>query len=179
MVAEQPRYLDNGKLDMSSVELKVVDFGIFGSIAGFRMENVNCGSLKYMAPELISGDMRSTPKIDVWSLGLMLHGLVFGFLPFRSQKTVEKMKQVIKEEELDYKYIKRLKPASISIEERQELNKRLRRMSDDLIDLILKMLHKDPYERIDVHSIYQHPWMQKYKAKFEDWSDSEEEDTKM
>ena len=89
MVAEQPQYLPNGKLDISSVELKVVDFGIFGSIAGFRMENINCGSLKFMAPELVSGDMRSTPKIDVWSLGLMLHGLVLGFLPFTNHKNVD------------------------------------------------------------------------------------------
>ena len=98
MVAEQPRYTEDGKLDMSSVELKVVDFGIFGSIAGFRMENVNCGSLKFMAPELVGGDMRSTPKIDVWSLGLMLHGLVFGFLPFRNHNNVEQLKTIIKEE---------------------------------------------------------------------------------
>jgi serine/threonine protein kinase len=60
----------------------VVDFGIFGSVAGIRMENVNCGSLRFMAPELLKGHMQSTPKIDIWSLGLMLHGLVLGFLPF-------------------------------------------------------------------------------------------------
>jgi len=38
---------------MSKIELKVVDFGIFGSIAGIRMENINFGSLKFMSPELI------------------------------------------------------------------------------------------------------------------------------
>ncbi len=70
------------KIDIESVELKVVDFGIFGSVAGIRMENVNCGSLRFMAPELLKGHMQSTPKIDIWSLGLMLHGLVLGFLPF-------------------------------------------------------------------------------------------------
>lgn len=48
-------------------------------------------------------------------------------------------------------------------------------MSDELIDLILSMLAKCPYERIDVHKIYEHSWMQKYKAKLEPWSDSEEE----
>ena len=48
-------YDQKGKLDVSSVDLKVVDFGIFGSIAGIRMENINCGSLKFMAPELLQG----------------------------------------------------------------------------------------------------------------------------
>ena len=85
MLAEPPHYKRSGKLDIKSVELKVVDFGIFGSIAGIRMENINCGSLRYMSPELLQGNTQSTPKIDIWSLGLMLHGLVFGFLPFNEQ----------------------------------------------------------------------------------------------
>jgi len=55
MVNEPPVYDDRGNLDITKVELKVVDFGIFGSIAGIRMENINCGSLKYMAPELLIG----------------------------------------------------------------------------------------------------------------------------
>ena len=48
------------------------------------MENINCGSLKYMAPEILKGHYQSTPKIDIWSLGLMLHGLALGFLPFNN-----------------------------------------------------------------------------------------------
>jgi len=53
MLAEPPIYDRKGRIDASKVELKVVDFGIFGSIAGIRMENINCGSLKFMAPELL------------------------------------------------------------------------------------------------------------------------------
>lgn len=85
MLAEPPVYKKNGKIDIKSCILKVVDFGIFGSIAGIRMENITCGSLKYMAPELLQGNTLSTPKIDIWSLGLMLHGMVFGFLPFNAR----------------------------------------------------------------------------------------------
>ena len=76
----------DGKLDISSVNLKVVDFGIFGSISGIRLENVNFGSLRFMAPELLQGDIKSTTKIDIWSLGLMLHAMVFGFLPFNANE---------------------------------------------------------------------------------------------
>ena len=96
MLNEKPRYFENGKLDINSVEIKVVDFGIFGSIAGVRKESVTFGSLKYMAPELIKGDMRSTPAIDVWSLGLMLHGLIFGHLPFQ-ERLMSKLKEQITE----------------------------------------------------------------------------------
>ena len=48
-----PIYDDRGYLDVKNVELKVVDFGIFGSIAGIWMENINCGCLKYMATEVL------------------------------------------------------------------------------------------------------------------------------
>ena len=82
MLANPPQYDRKGKLDRSSVEIKVVDFGIFGSIAGIKKESINFGSLKYMSPELLKGNYGSSPKIDIWCLGLMLHGLIFGFLPF-------------------------------------------------------------------------------------------------
>jgi serine/threonine protein kinase len=35
-----------------------------------------------MAPEILQGNYQSTPKIDIWSLGLMLHAMILGFLPF-------------------------------------------------------------------------------------------------
>ena len=85
MIANPPIYNKNKKLDINSVELKIVDFGIFGSIAGIRMEQINCGSLRYMAPELLSGQTKSTPKIDIWSIGLMFHALIIGWLPFNKQ----------------------------------------------------------------------------------------------
>lgn len=120
MLAEQPTYTNN-KIDFSSVEIKVVDFGIFGSIAGIRMENINCGSLKYMAPEILQGHYQSTPKIDIWSLGLMLHAMVFGFLPFnKPDRTALEIQ--IKSEELGYKNLKKVKNASIKDDYRKHMN---------------------------------------------------------
>jgi len=37
------------------LELKLVDFGIFGSVSGINPEKVHAGSLKYMSPELLQG----------------------------------------------------------------------------------------------------------------------------
>ena len=116
-----------------------MDFGIFGSIAGFRMENINCGSLKYMAPEILKGHYQSTPKIDIWSLGLMLHGLALGFLPFNNPDKKILETQILNDE-LNYIYIKKLKHSSIKSEFKQSLNILLQRISNDLIDLIEKML---------------------------------------
>ena len=115
MLANPPVYSEQGKLDISSVELKIVDFGIFGSIARGFQENITCGSLKYMAPELLGGDTCSTPKIDIWSLGLMLHAMVLGWLPFNKSNSRE-LKQQIRHEALDYKQIKRIRNSSIKNE---------------------------------------------------------------
>ena len=50
-------------------------------------------------------------------------------------------------------------------------------MSDELIDLILQMLKKDPFERIAIRKIYEHPWMMRYKENNK-WSDSDDEEKK-
>ena len=44
----------------------------------------------------------------------------------------------------------------------------LRNTSNDLIDLIEKMLTKDPAERIDMIKLLDHPWILKYKLRDED-----------
>ena len=48
------------------------------------------------------------------------------------------------------------------------MNSVLRNTSNDLIDLIEKMLTKDPAERIDMIKLLDHPWILKYKLGDED-----------
>ena len=37
-----------------------------------------------MAPEILRGRNESDPKIDVWSLGVMLYSMIIGDYPFQS-----------------------------------------------------------------------------------------------
>ena len=48
-------------------------------------------------------------------------------------------------------------------------------MSDDLIDLLLKMLEKDPNKRIELIDIFEHPWITKFKDKERMYEFSSEE----
>jgi len=126
--------------DDESILLKVVDFGIFGSVRG-SAEKVEAGSLRYMAPELLHGKFETTPKIDVWSMGVILHALLLGKLPFR-QKDKEELQRSIKEKVLD-----------LSGEP----------ISEDAKDLVLQMLEKDPAKRISIIEMQEHPWLTSYK----------------
>jgi serine/threonine protein kinase len=81
--------------EMSGIKIKIVDFGIFGSSKGTCSEKSTAGSLKYMAPELLSGRTQSTPKIDVWSMGCMLYAMVTGDYPFNGNEREELKKEIL------------------------------------------------------------------------------------
>ena len=72
--------------------IKCIDFGISGFASNDNPENADAGSLRYMAPELLKGirikyisigmDKAVSPLVDVWSMGIILYGMLFGTLPF-------------------------------------------------------------------------------------------------
>lgn len=74
----------------SNIVIKVADFGIFGSNKGRVAESHGAGSLKYMAPEILLGRTGSDPKIDVWSMGVMMYAMVMGHYPFEVKNRDDK-----------------------------------------------------------------------------------------
>lgn len=71
-------------------ELKICDFGwtcqtdIEIDSQGFAYEgerDTYCGTLEYMAPEIINNN-NYTHNIDTWALGILLFELVHGHAPF-------------------------------------------------------------------------------------------------
>jgi len=94
----------------------------------------------------------------------MLHAMIFGFLPFNKSDRISLEKQIITEE-LGYKTLKKVKNTSIKDEYRRHLNNLLRKVSDNLIDLLELMLNKDVSKRIAMLEIYDHPWIKRYHRK--------------
>ena len=94
----------------------MADFGIFGSNAGRVAECHNAGSLKYMAPEILLGQNGSDPKLDVWSMGVMLYAMVLGHYPFENKEDKEALRSMIINKE-------------IKIPRRGQVNRMVRRKS--------------------------------------------------
>lgn len=75
-----------------SFEAKLGGFGC--SI--FSSENINdpVGSLYYTAPEIIK-NLPYDEKCDLWSFGVVLYEIVFGYLPYGKNITPKLMKEII------------------------------------------------------------------------------------
>jgi len=108
--------------------VKILDFGVMQTteVSNLEMMTKIPGKVNYMAPELIMGH-DADPRSDIFSLGIILYQLLTGKKPFRD-KDVEKLMEKIVNDEPIYpsRYVE---------------------LPDNLEDIILKMLSKDPDER--------------------------------
>lgn len=124
----------------------LVDFGISEILCEKEMiTKLRTGTLLYLAPELFSdAEILIGPVIDIWALGVTLFVMLYGYLPFDGETFSE-----IKE----------------------NITQKSPKFPDDAdpiqIDLINKILCKDPNKRISLNEIRQHPFMEKKKIKKE------------
>lgn len=85
--------LDNILIEDSNKSIKIIDFGF--SICSATKLKISCGTLAYMAPEIISKIEYSGKKADVWALGVVLYALVCGRFPFRGLNDSDLCKKII------------------------------------------------------------------------------------
>lgn len=127
--------------------LKITDFGLStlknhrltGSLMGSTPLQSQCGTPNYVAPEIVtlgSGCVGySGERVDAWSCGVILYVLVSGNLPFDSADIGKLFRLILR---ADPKY-----PTYFS---------------DDLKDLIQKLLTADPTQRYTLADVRRHPW---------------------
>ena len=100
-----------------------------------------CGTPAYIAPEILHKKGYGK-EIDIWSSGCVLYYMVTGLLPFMNNNR-EIALNMIKEQEPDYE------------------NYKFRIFSKESKDLIMKMLVKNPKERIQVKDALKHEFFSK------------------
>jgi serine/threonine protein kinase len=125
---------ENVLLDRNN-NIRVIDFGLSKQFSATHpLLNTTCGSPTYASPEMIKGQPYSQ-ACDVWSAGIFLFSILVGRLPFEDDN-LQRLLQKIVYTEIDYPPC--LSPA--------------------VLDLLRKLLAKNPEMRITIDKIKEHHW---------------------
>jgi [calcium/calmodulin-dependent protein kinase] kinase len=145
------------------------------------------GTPAFYAPELCHTDVSDeilpvTKAIDVWALGITLFCMLFARTPFVESEFVV-MRQIADEE--IYLPRKRLAPVNlrptsransasrstslVPTECRHELDLVYEPISDNLHNLLQRLLTKDPQARITLEDVRKHPWVLEDLPNQEKW----------
>jgi len=121
--------------------IKVVDFGIAGFYSAVKGGESSAGSLRYMAPEVLTGaNKAANPAIDIWSMGIILYALLHGTLPFTGSTRKEIFDKIV--------------------EGRYEIAPEVKKkLSPECLDVLSKMLLVDYKKRISTFDLSSHPWV--------------------
>lgn len=103
--------------------------------------------LDYEAPELFEGCAFDLLKCDIWALGVMLFRLLSGEYPFT------KLNSEVK----DNSQIERYKRDIIEFYSKSN-QAYPQHIDSSCMDLIHKCLNYNPYERISIEEVFEHPW---------------------
>ncbi|XP_075835246.1 putative sperm motility kinase W [Microtus pennsylvanicus] len=74
--------------------VKLCDFGLSIHLAKGQILKTVCGSLQYMAPEILARKPYDGLAVDMWSLGVVLYVMVTGQYPY-TEKTLDGMLRLI------------------------------------------------------------------------------------
>ncbi|XP_074546972.1 calcium/calmodulin-dependent protein kinase kinase 2 isoform X1 [Halichoeres trimaculatus] len=126
--------------------IKIADFGVSNQFEGAdALLTSTVGTPAFLAPEALSETRKnfSGKALDVWAMGVTLHCFVFGVCPFMDERILSLHQKI--------------KTQPVELPEQADI-------SDDLKDLLLKMLEKNPETRISIPQIKVHPWVTKHGA---------------
>ena len=118
-------------LDKEKTQVVIIDFGISGISNCYIKEVIKAGTFKFLSPEILFREnFDSSPKIDIWALGVILYLMNFKQYPFDGENDKE-IYEKIGNEDLQF-------PFGIKIKK-------------SLINLLKGMFEKNPKRRIDIN----------------------------
>eukprot|EP00357_Protocruzia_adherens_P018202 CAMPEP_0114973778 /NCGR_PEP_ID=MMETSP0216-20121206/1150_1 /TAXON_ID=223996 /ORGANISM="Protocruzia adherens, Strain Boccale" /LENGTH=405 /DNA_ID=CAMNT_0002334321 /DNA_START=106 /DNA_END=1323 /DNA_ORIENTATION=+ len=117
--------------------VKISDFG-FSAL--FKQNNLDmlhttCGTVNYIAPEVINDHGYDGTGADIWSLGVTLYFITSASLPFNDENTRNLLDKIV---QADFTFPKHF--------------------SKNFKDLLTNMLQPDPRTRYTIEAIKGHPW---------------------
>uniref|UniRef100_A0A674IFI9 Calcium/calmodulin dependent protein kinase kinase 1 n=1 Tax=Terrapene triunguis TaxID=2587831 RepID=A0A674IFI9_9SAUR len=124
--------------------VKIADFGVSNQFEGNDAQlSSTAGTPAFMAPEAISdsGKSFSGKALDVWAMGITLYCFVYGKCPFIDEYILSLHNKI--------------KNKAVEFPDEPQI-------SEELKELIVRMLDKNPETRITVPEIKLHPWLTKF-----------------
>lgn len=115
--------------DIYGFEIKLIDFGTSKIFNKSKVFNQLQGTAHYVAPEVILGAYHK--QCDLWSCGVVFYVMLSGNHPFSSDNDdEEELYEKIKNDDINFS------------------TKELKRISSESMELLKKLLEKDPIERL-------------------------------
>ncbi|KAG8141045.1 hypothetical protein E2320_003681 [Naja naja] len=121
-------------------ELKIADFGWSVHAPSLRRKTM-CGTLDYLAPEMIEGKPHNE-TVDLWCIGILCYEFLVGNPPFETESHLETYRRIIS---VDLRF-----PHFVTQGAR---------------DLIAKLLRHNPSERLPLQAVMNHPWVKAHSKR--------------
>lgn len=118
--------------------LKIIDFGLSCRFKPGDLVSTKAGTPYYVAPQVLQG--KYDQSCDDWSCGVIMYILLCGYPPFYG--------------ETDNDVLSKVKAGQFSFS-----GPEWRRVSDDAMDLIRKLLRINPKDRYTAEDALKHPWI--------------------
>ncbi|CAD8068207.1 unnamed protein product [Paramecium primaurelia] len=121
------------------MQIKLADFGYSKSLINNELLQIYCGTPTTMAPEILKNSKSYNHKCDIWSLGVILYRILYGYPPFVSSKgTAQDLLLTIQNN--NHQFTQHIF------------------LSAECKDLQKKMLVVDSKNRINFEDLFKHQW---------------------
>ncbi|KAJ9580240.1 hypothetical protein L9F63_004113, partial [Diploptera punctata] len=119
--------------------VQIADFGVCNEFHGNDAAlSSTAGTPAFMAPEALTNSKYSGKASDIWSMGVTLYAFVYGRIPFHDENVLALYNKIQND--------------AVVFREKPEI-------SAELKDLISRMLHKDPSQRLTLPEVKRHTWV--------------------
>ena len=128
---------------VSNEVIKLADFGWSIHQKSNKIRTTFCGTAEYMPPEVIN-DQPHIPSSDLWCIGILIFELCAGEPPFTANSNPETLHRIKAFKIINYPDY----------------------FSNEVKDLIGKLIKKSPKDRITIQEVKNHPWILNNEKKY-------------
>ena len=151
-------------------ELKICDFGLARQFSSFPKDYTQMVvTLWYRAPEILLGTRKYSSAIDIWSVGCIMAQLLTGRALLNGQGEIDQLRKTFDligtpgpESYLStlplWSKCSHIKRSAHAISLKEVLLRANVSVTDELLDLLTRLLDLDPQTRITAEDALDHPW---------------------